>query len=256
MGLSDHTQIKAMIVLKSQLTLIQILYTSLHTPHNNAMTALNTFIIEPKQPANACVIWMHGLGANAHDFEDIVPQLQLDPNHHVRFVFPNAPVQPITINMGQAMPAWYDIYHLDRIDHQDRQGIEASSLAIDAIINHQINQGIAAERIVLAGFSQGGAMALHTGLRFHQSLAGIMALSTYLPLSDLVEQQAHNSNKTTPILMIHGRHDPVLPMMLAEMSCMQLKKLGYPVDWQDYPMAHEVCWDEVKRISQWLNRVF
>lgn len=198
---------------------------------------------------------MHGLGATAHDFEDIVPLLQLPKACNTRFIFPQAPTQPVTINGGMAMPSWYDIYHLDRLEHQDREGVEASQTAINAIIDLTIEQGIASENIVLAGFSQGGAMALHTGLRYSRPLAGIMAMSCYLPLSNLVESEKHASNHKTPIFLAHGSFDPVLPYVLSELSAAELKRHGYHVSTHQYPMAHEICIEEIKDMSAWLSDV-
>ena len=216
-------------------------------------TPLQTFVIEPKQAANYSVIWMHGLGATAHDFEDIVPLLQLPAHANVRFVFPQAPTQPITINNGMPMPAWYDIYHLDRLENQDQQGVQASQMAINTLIDLEVNNGMAADHIILAGFSQGGAMALHTGLRYPQKLAGIMALSCYLPVSDLLEAEKHHANDNTPIFVAHGTFDPVLPYILAELSMAELKRHGYTLTTHQYPMGHEMNIDEVNDISTWLS---
>jgi phospholipase/carboxylesterase len=217
---------------------------------------LNTFTIDAQQAATHVVIWMHGLGATAHDFEELVPMMALDPSLQVRFVFPQAPVKPITINQGMAMPAWYDIYHLDRLDQQDRPGIENSAQSITQLIELEIARGVPSENIVLAGFSQGGAMALHTGLRFHQRLAGIFALSCYLPLADLLDAQKHHSNQNTPIFMAHGSHDPVLPLILAELGAAELEKCGYPVEWHSYAMEHQICPEEIRDLSLWLNKTF
>ncbi len=216
-------------------------------------TPLQTFVIEPKQPANYSVIWMHGLGATAHDFEDIVPALQLPEHAHVRFVFPQAPTQPITINDGMPMPAWYDIYDLDRLDNQDADGVQLSAAAITALIDSEINNGIASDHIILAGFSQGGAMALHTGLRYPKTLGGIMAMSCYLPLSDLLQAEKHLANHQTPLFIAHGTFDPVLPYVLSELTIAELQRHDYNITQHQYPMGHEMCIDEVKDMSTWLS---
>jgi phospholipase/carboxylesterase len=215
--------------------------------------ALNTFVIEPLNTANMSVIWMHGLGASAHDFEDIVPQLTLKPNRNIRFVFPSAPVQPVTINAGMAMPSWYDVYHLGRIDKQDQAGMELSAAAISLLIDQEIEKGITSDHIVLAGFSQGGVMSLHTGLRYPEKLGGILALSCYVPLSDFIQTERAAVNNNIPIFMAHGTHDMTIPMMIAEMGYAQLEKLGYPISWHGYPMEHQMCLEEIQDISAFLN---
>jgi phospholipase/carboxylesterase len=217
---------------------------------------LDTFIIEPANPANVSIIWMHGLGASAHDFEDIVPQLHLKPNLAVRFVFPNAPTRPISINGNVPMPAWYDVYALDRLDQQDQVGIELSAGAIDLLVQKEIESGVPADRIILAGFSQGGAMALHTGLRYPERLAGIIALSCYLPLSDLLDNERAAANEHLPIFWAHGTQDLVVPMMMTEMGYNRVQKLGYNTEWHDYPMEHQICLEEIQDISAWINQVF
>lgn len=215
---------------------------------------LNTFIIEPQRPAQSTVIWMHGLGATARDFEDIIPFLQAQISTPIRFIFPEAPVQPITINQGMHMPAWYDIYHLDRLDQQDRAGIQNSAESIAQIIELEIARGMPSHRIVLAGFSQGGAMALHTGLRFTQPLAGIFALSSYLPLADLLGVEKHPHNQHVPIFMAHGKQDPVLPLILAELGACELEKFGYQVEWHSYDMEHHISEPELRDLGHWLNK--
>lgn len=197
------------------------------------------------------VIWLHGLGADGHDFEPIVPELKLD--FSARFVFPHAPVRPVTINGGMAMRAWYDILGWGRQARQDEAGIRASAAAVERMIDREIDRGMPAERIVLAGFSQGGAIALHTALRARRSLAGVLALSTYLPLADTLAQERSAANAQIPILMVHGTADAVLPLALAESSRRTLTGLGYDVEWRTYPMAHTVCLDEIALISAWLT---
>jgi phospholipase/carboxylesterase len=211
---------------------------------------LETIEIETGPAPRAAVIWLHGLGADGHDFESIVPELALPTA--VRFVFPHAPVQPVTINGGARMRAWYDVTH-DR--RQDIEGIRASQARVEALIARERRRGIVARALVLAGFSQGGAIALHTGLRHSERLAGLLALSTYLPLSETLEQEASPANRGLPIFMAHGTHDPVLPLSWAEHSRDRLVALGYRVEWHEYPMPHSVCGEEIVDISRWLGGV-
>jgi phospholipase/carboxylesterase len=206
------------------------------------------------------VIWLHGLGADGHDFEPIVPELSLPPEIRLRFVFPHAPVRPVTINGGMSMRAWYDILTLDRGGPQDEAGIRESGECLEALIEQEIDRGVDADRIVLAGFSQGGAIAMHTALRHTTALAGLMALSTYLPLPEHFEAEvASNANaqaKALPILMAHGSFDPVVPMAMGAHSRDLLASAGYTVEWHDYPMAHAVCGEEIADIRQWLLTVY
>jgi len=199
----------------------------------------------------ASVLWLHGLGADGHDFEPIVPALDLDT--HVRFVFPHAPVRQVTLNRGMAMRAWYDILALNRMTGEDAAGIRASEAAVMALIERECARGIAADRIILAGFSQGGAIALHTGVRCPKSLGGIMVLSAYLPLRDRLQAERSAANLTTPVFMAHGSDDEVLPEALGRESMGVLRSHGYRVEWHSYPMAHMVCAQEVQDISRWLK---
>ncbi len=210
----------------------------------------NAFIIEPPQPATSSIIWLHGLGANGKDFEPLVPLL---PNQHTRFIFPHAPERPITINGGMVMPGWYDIYGFDSTAEQDAQGIRESEQLVCQYIATEIEQGIDSKYIILAGFSQGGAVALHTGLRYPKTLGGILALSTYLPLSYTVEHEIHAANRKIPIFMAHGEFDPVLPFGYAEKSRTLLEQLGYNIEWHSYPMQHNIAPEEIIDISQWLS---
>jgi len=203
--------------------------------------------------ARASVIWLHGLGADGHDFVPIVPELQLPSRIAARFVFPHAPVRPVTINNGMAMRAWYDIKALALAGPEDDGGVRASADAVERCIAHEREAGIAADRIVIAGFSQGGAIALHTGLRHAEALAGIMALSTYLPVRTTLAAEAAAANRHASILMCHGRFDQVLPMALGEMSRDLLRAQGYAVEWREYPMQHEVSRAEISDISRWLQ---
>lgn len=216
---------------------------------------LETVINETKAPITACVIWLHGLGADGYDFAGIIPQLQLPASMGVRFIFPHAPVRPVTLNNGLAMRAWYDIYSLNNLHQEDRAGIQVSEQAIGQLIQQQESAGIATSRIILAGFSQGGAIALHTGLRYPAKLGGILGLSTYLPLLPDFAAQAHNHNQKTPIFLAHGEYDDVLPLILGEKTRDYLSQTGYNVEWRSYPMAHQVCPPEIADISRWLQTV-
>jgi phospholipase/carboxylesterase len=197
---------------------------------------------------------MHGLGADGHDFVEIVPALGLGATP-VRFVFPHAPMQPVTINHGMVMRAWYDIRDLAGTRREDEAGVRASAERIEALIARERGRGVPAGRLVLAGFSQGGAMALHTGLRHPERLAGILALSCALPLADRVAAEASAANRDVPIFMAHGTHDAVVPPVRAEQARDALLALGYPVQWREYPMPHSVCDAEVLAISEWLAAV-
>ncbi|NBS59432.1 MAG: carboxylesterase [Betaproteobacteria bacterium] len=214
---------------------------------------LETIEIATGPAPSASVIWMHGLGADGHDFEPIVPELGLPGTLQVRFIFPNAPVRPVTLNMGMAMRAWYDIIEIGG-GREDGEGLRASQAAIEQLIAAEVARGIPASRIVLAGFSQGGAIAFQTGLRHPQRLAGIMALSTYLPLAGTVEDERSAANRDLPVFMAHGSVDPVISISRAQQSRKMLEALGYPLEWHEYPMPHSVCPQEITDISDWLVR--
>ena len=220
------------------------------------MQQLEYITAESAAPAIGSVIWLHGLGADGHDFTGIVSQLNLPNEVALRFIFPHAPIRPVSINANIEMRAWYDIYSLGTLEKEDEVGIKQAQQSVAALIEQEIKKGIPSERIVLAGFSQGGAMALYAGLRYEKSLGGILALSTYLPLMGSLAVEGAPDNKHTPIMMMHGRVDPVLPMALGELTRNQLSKEGYPVAWHDYPMEHQVCSDEIKEISRWLCGIF
>ena len=219
---------------------------------------LEAIKVETGPNPQASVIWMHGLGADYNDFVPIVQELDLAGAADLRFVFPNAPMQPVSINNGAVMRAWYDVKWGDlegRGKQADEKGVRASQAAIGDLIAHEISSGIAAGKIVLAGFSQGGAVALQTGLRYPQKLAGVMALSTYLPLAESFEQEATPQNRTTPIFMAHGTHDQVVAHALAVRSRDILLEHGYRVEWHEYPMQHSVCLEELADIAHWLKTV-
>jgi phospholipase/carboxylesterase len=216
---------------------------------------LGTVEVEPDLPADAAVILMHGLGADGHDFESLVPELDLPESPAIRWVFPHAPHRAVTINAGFRMRAWYDVQGLDRHAPQDEVGIRESAEAIRALVQRERERRIAAHRIVLAGFSQGGAMALFAGLRQPERLAGILALSGYLPLSSTLAAEAHPANASVPIFMAHGTLDPVVPIALGEGSRDLLRSRGYDIAWHTYPMAHSVSGGEVADVRTWLLRV-
>jgi len=217
-------------------------------------TLLDAVEINPVLPPRAGIIWLHGLGADGHDFEPLIPQLDIVDRLGVRVVLPHAPRRPVTINAGMLMPAWDDIAVTDFSRGQDSEGIRTSEQQLRVLIAREVSLGIPASRILLAGFSQGGAVALHTGLRYPEPLAGILALSTYLPLAARLEAEASAANRTIPIMMAHGTRDPVVPLHLAEQSRDHLQQAGYPVDWHSYAMPHAVCPEEVADVSRWLEQ--
>lgn len=205
---------------------------------------------------NASVIWLHGLGADGYDFEPVVKQLlKADALPNVRFILPHAPDRAVTRNNGYVMPAWYDVYGIIPVQQEDEAGIQASQRYIDALIQTEIDRGISSNRIVLAGFSQGGAIALHTTLRYPHRLAGVLALSTYLPLHSKLSTEAHTANKNTPIFMAHGVFDDVISLDMSKLSRNLLQDSQYPVSWHEYRMAHSVCTDEIADIEQFLKQV-
>jgi phospholipase/carboxylesterase len=213
---------------------------------------LDAIQIDTAPTPTASIIWLHGLGADGHDFEPIVPELGLPKSSAMRFIFPHAPVRPVTINGGARMRAWYDV---TPDGQQDAGGIRASQAHVEALIAREQTRGIAPGAIVLAGFSQGGAMALQTGLRHSERLAGILALSAYLPVPDTLAQEAGAANRDLPIFMAHGTQDPVIPLSWAKRSRDFLLGLGYAVDWHEYLMPHSVCAVEIADIGHWLGRI-
>lgn len=205
--------------------------------------------------ADAAVIWLHGLGADGSDFVPIVSELILPAGLNIRFVFPHAPVRPITINQGYRMRGWYDITSLDIANRDDEAGIIESSNILTRLCDEQLAQGIAAEHIIVAGFSQGGAIALYAGLRYPSALGGIMALSTYLPMQHRLQLEATAANRDTPVFMAHGQHDDVVALQFGQQTCTLLQQQGYRLQWHDYAMAHSVCMEEISDISDWLGYV-
>lgn len=222
----------------------------------NADGTLSALEVETGAKPTRAVIWLHGLGADGSDFLPIVDELDLDGLPPVRFVFPNAPMMPVTINGGYVMPAWYDVLSADfSARREDAAGVRASAAELEKLIARENARGIADERIVLAGFSQGGAIALHTGLRHRARLAGIMALSTYLPLAASLAAEAHEANRDIPLFMAHGHDDCVIGFEFAQRSGELLLAAGYPLEWHAYEMDHSVCLEEVRDIGAWLRRV-
>lgn len=214
---------------------------------------LETVVVGDREGVTCSVIWLHGLGADGNDFVPVVTELGLPPTLSVRFVFPHAPVRPVTLNGGLAMRAWYDIVELSPEGRRDPQGMAASVTAVRDLIAQENAAGIPTDRIVLAGFSQGGAVALHAGLSLSQPLAGILGLSTYLPNVEELPGIRHSANSSTSVLLAHGTHDPVLGIELGYQVLEGLRALGQPVEWLEYPMQHQVCLEEIRAIGQWLT---
>lgn len=210
-------------------------------------------VLEPPVPATAAVIWLHGLGADGNDFVPVVDELKLPATLPIRFVFPHARQRPVTINNGYVMRAWYDISGGPRGVVEDEAGIRESENVVRGYIERELASGIPSKRIVIAGFSQGGAIALQTGLRYPQPLAGVMALSTYLPLRNSLAAEASQANRSLPILICHGTHDGVLPVSLGSSTRDLLTGMGYDVEWHSYPMEHSVCMEEIAHISGWIQ---
>jgi phospholipase/carboxylesterase len=213
---------------------------------------LPTVELNPESAPLAAVIWLHGLGADGHDFEPIVPELRLPADLPVRFVFPHAPEIPVTAFGGQRARAWFDF---NPAGGADLPGLKKSAMQIRDLIQNEIDNGMPAQRILLAGFSQGGVMALHTALYYPKRLAGILALSTFLAEGEKLAAGKAQANEQIPILMCHGQKDTVLPMALGKSSLANLNSAGYAVEWREYPMGHEVCREEIQEISRWLQMV-
>jgi phospholipase/carboxylesterase len=222
-------------------------------PSREQRMPLPTVEIETAPDPKHAVIWLHGLGADGHDFEPIVPELVDRAWPALRFVFPHAPVRPVTINGGMPMRAWYDITGMEIAQKQDEAGMRASIAQLDELIAREVARGVASENIVLAGFSQGGAIVLAGGVRHAAKLGGIVALSTYLPMAEKTDAELAPANRALPIFMGHGTVDPIVPLRLGEMSRDYLQRLGYAVNWHSYPMAHQVCTEEIADLRRWLG---
>ena len=219
------------------------------------MNSLESVIVETGPKPSFSIIWMHGLGADGHDFEPLVPELVGDGMPALRFVFPHAPVRPVTINNGYTMRAWYDISGIDRRSAEDFKGIGESADSIGGLVHREHARGITSDHILLAGFSQGGAMALHLATRHPDTFAGVIALSCYLPLSRDLAKSRHGANQSTPIFMAHGTQDPVVPYVLGEESRQLLESSGFTIEWHSYPMPHGLCQEEVADLRAYLQRV-
>jgi len=219
------------------------------------MTQPDAVEIEPSGAADATVVLLHGLGADGHDFESLVPELRLPECSRIRWVFPHAPVRAVTLNGGMRMRAWYDILGLDRRAAQDEAGIREAAATATTLVRREADRGVRSDRVVLAGFSQGGAIALFTGLRYPHRLAGVLALSTYLPLDTALAAEGHPANAAVPVFQAHGRFDDVVPLSLGQGTRELLSSQGYDVEWRTYPMAHSLCAEEVDDIRAWLLKV-
>jgi len=220
------------------------------------MNYLPPLVLTNSSNINTSIIWLHGLGADGYDFEPVAQQLLQQPQlSNVRFILPHAPEMAVTRNNGYIMPAWYDVYGITPVSKEDEVGIKASQTYINALIQNEINLGIPSECIMLAGFSQGGAIALYTALRYPQKLAGVLALSTYMPLKPALAAEAQPANAAIPIFMAHGTFDDVISMEMCQLSLNLLKSLQYPVSWHEYNMAHSVCAQEIADIQQFLQQI-
>ncbi|MDD1627452.1 MAG: carboxylesterase [Methylococcaceae bacterium] len=217
---------------------------------------LSTIEIQPKSAHKYSIIWLHGLGADGHDFEGIVPELHLIAESNIHFIFPNAPIQPVTINGGMTMRAWYDILEMSLKHKVDINGIYQSEGLLGQLIQQEIDKGIPSKNILLAGFSQGGVIALHTGLRYPHKLAGIIALSAYLPTIDQLSTERSATNNATPIFMAHGIIDPVVAIESGKAAFDTLKSMEYNIEWHDYLMEHSLCIEEIEHISAFINSIF
>lgn len=242
-----HTILFAVLLLGNQL----------HAQQNDMTQTTKTIeLVNGTGDVQHAIIWLHGLGATADDFPPIVPELGLDPTRAIRFIFPQAPDRPITINGGMWMPGWYDIKGANIEDKQDAVGMAQSQATLEGLIQQQIELGVPSRNIILAGFSQGGAVVYHTGLRTGHKLAGMLTMSTYLPFSDQILSQRNGANLDTPIFASHGKYDPMVPIQLGKNSVKELRELGYRVKWQDYPMQHQVVIEQIKDIGSWINEIF
>lgn len=228
---------------------------------NTTDTAVDSIeLVYPSTPnpddVRHAIIWLHGLGASANDFPPVVPHLGLDQDRPVQFIFPQAPDRPITINAGYVMPGWYDIRGLELSAKEDRQGLDESMQMVERTIAQLAHRGISPENIILAGFSQGGAVSYYTAVRTDHKLAGVLAMSTYLVFQQQTEDEQSGVNLTTPIFASHGTRDPVVSIDWGEQSVQKLESLGYRIDWETYAMEHEVSLPQIQAIGSWINHVF
>lgn len=217
-------------------------------------TFLQTIEVHGAEPVRASIVVLHGLGADGTDFLSFADELDLAAVGPVRWVFPRAPVRPVTINAGHRMRAWYDILGTDLVRREDEAGLRASFAAVHALLDREVARGVPASRIVLAGFSQGGAITLGAGLRYRERLAGLVGLSGYLPLAETTEAERSDANRLTPVFLAHGRRDGVVPLARGTAGRDALQALGMDVQWHDYPMEHSVCIEEVRDLERWLQQ--
>jgi len=231
-----------------------------HTLREDAVDIPETVEIGGGERPDGTVIWLHGLGGDGHGWEPIVAELKLNQYADIRFVFPHAPVRSVTINGGMSMRAWYDVISLDREGPQDEVGIRESAATLNRLVEREHDRGIDYDRIVLAGFSQGGAIAIHTAIRFPERLAGLMALSTWIPLESTIDaeviQVSESQPRDLPVLIAHGSFDPMLPIIAGQHARDIMRKMGFEVQWHDYPMAHDICVEEIAEIRKWLLNIF
>jgi len=221
-----------------------------------SLEPLSTIEIPAKAEHLYSIIWLHGLGADGHDFENLAPELQLTARANIRFIFPNAPVQPVTINGGTPMRSWYDILSMTEEHEVNTDDINQSAELIESLIQKEVAKGIAPENILLAGFSQGGVIALHTGLKYPLPLAGIVALSTYLPTIEQLKNERSAANQSLPIFIAHGIIDPIVAVEAGKAASDALQAMGYNVEWHDYLMEHSLCIEEIEHISAFINLIF
>ena len=224
--------------------------------HKSMTNNKSIVLVHGKEEPTHAIIWLHGLGASADDFPSVVPELGLNKDRSIRFIFPQAPDRSITINGGMRMPGWYDIKGMSLEDKQDAQGMSESQATVEALIDQQIAMGVPTENIIIAGFSQGGAVTYFTGVRSTRKLAGLLAMSTYLPFDQDTSKERSEVNANTPIFASHGTHDGVVPISMGQMSVEQLTKLGYNIEWKTYRMEHQVVMEQIKDIGNWINTVF
>lgn len=246
-----------------KIILLSLIFPGLLSTSSNAMSDNTIELVYPPTggpPNNSkvehAIIWLHGLGATSSDFPPIVPELGLESKRPIRFIFPQAPNRAITINGGMVMPGWYDIKGVDIGDKQDAIGMAESKATLDKLIDDQIKLGIKSENIIIAGFSQGGAVVYHTGLRSPHKLAGMLTLSTYLPFAENVKAERSETNLNIPIFASHGTIDPVVPIAMGRTSVEALSALGYEIKWQSYPMEHQVSLEQIQDIGNWINAIF
>ncbi|MGF1682467.1 alpha/beta hydrolase [Photobacterium minamisatsumaniensis] len=218
------------------------------------MTYLSAVIVEPEVKATASVIWLHGLGSNGHDFESILPELHLSADAPIRFIFPHSPSMPVTVNGGMVMPAWYDILEMGAGRKLNIEQLKTSAEQVTQLIDREIANGIASERVIVAGFSQGGAVAYHAALSYPQQLGGLLALSTYFPTADIIA--IAEANKNLPINVMHGSFDPVVVPTMGKSAMKSLQQLGLVASWREYPMEHQVCLEQIKDIAKWFTQQF